>query len=413
MAADVVVIGGGIVGISCALALQADGRTVTVIDPGLAGQGASWASCGCIAVGEIVPLSQPGMLRQVPRWLLNPEAPLAIRPATALRMLPWLARFTSNARQAPMRAIASDLAQLTFQATGDFKDQMARYSIDDMLRERPVLKLFDDEKDRATMTAAFDLAREMGCTIDEISGAEAHEMEPAIAADFRYAAVLRDWSHVADCVRLVRELTRAFGQRGGVIRSARAIGFETVDKTVTKVRLDGEEAVMAREIVIASGTASKALAKDLGLALPIEGLMGYWTGLSDHGTDLNHTVFYPAGGFGMTPHENALAVAGTVEIAGPRAEAKWRRADVLVKRARRVLPGLQTQSAERRMGRRPFTPDTRPVIGRTQRYSNVTFATGHGQLGVTLGATTGRLVADIMAGRRTNTDLSCFSPDRF
>ena len=177
MTADVVVIGGGIVGISCALALQADGRPVTVIEQGPAGQGASWASCGCIAVGEIVPLSQPGMLRQVPRWLLNPEAPLAIRPATALRMLPWLAQFTSNARQAPMRKIASDLAQLTFQATGDFKDQMARYSIDDMLIERPVLKLFDDEKDRATMTAAFDLAREMGCTIDEISGAEAHEME--------------------------------------------------------------------------------------------------------------------------------------------------------------------------------------------------------------------------------------------
>mgnify|MGYP001800467910 FL=1 len=103
MAADVVVIGGGIVGISCALALQADGRSVTVIDPGPVGQGASWASCGCIAGGEIVPLSQPGMLRQVPRWLLNPEAPLAIRPATALRMLPWLARFTANARPALMR----------------------------------------------------------------------------------------------------------------------------------------------------------------------------------------------------------------------------------------------------------------------------------------------------------------------
>ncbi|MEL7013417.1 MAG: FAD-binding oxidoreductase, partial [Pseudomonadota bacterium] len=413
LTADIVVIGGGIVGISCALALQADGWTVTVIEPGPVGQGASWASCGCIAVGEIVPLSQPGMLRQVPKWLLNPEAPLAIRPASALRMLPWLARFAANARQAPMREIASDLAQLTFQATGDFKDQMARYGIHDMLIERPVLKLFDGEKDRATMVDAFALARDMGCTIDEISGAEAHEMEPAIASDFKYAAVLRDWSHVADCVRLVCDLTQAFEERGGVIRSARAIGFETVDKTVTKVRLDGEETATAKDVVIASGTASTALAKDLGMTLPIEGLMGYWTGLSDHGTGLQHTVFYPAGGFGMTPHENALAVAGTVEIAGPRAEAKWQRADVLVKRARRVLPGLQTQTAERRMGRRPFTPDTRPIIGRTHRYSNVTFATGHGQLGVTLGATTGRLVADIIAGRRTNTDLSCFSPDRF
>ncbi len=413
MTSNTVVIGGGVVGMSCALALQADGRLVTVIEPGPVGQGASWASCGCIAVGEVVPLSQPGMLRQVPKWLLNPDAPLAIRPATALRMLPWFARFTANARAAPMRAIAGDIAQLTFQATSDFKDQMSRYGIRDMLIEEPVLKLFDGEADRAMMADAFALARDMGCTIDEVSGAEAHEMEPAIAPDFKYAAILRDWSHIADCARLVQQLTDAFVTRGGTIIPARAAGFEHVDRTVTKVRLDGQDAVVAQEVVIASGTASKALGRELGLSLPVEGLMGYWTGLPDHGTGLRHTVFYPKGGFGMTPHENALAVAGTVEIAGEGAAPKWRRADVLVKRARRVLPGLNTENSERRMGRRPFTPDTRPIIGRAKQYKNVTFATGHGQLGVTLGATTGRLVADILAGRPSNTDLSCFSPDRF
>ncbi|MEO0773867.1 MAG: FAD-binding oxidoreductase [Pseudomonadota bacterium] len=413
MTDNVVVIGGGVVGISTALALQDDGREVTVIEPGPVGQGASWASCGCIAVGEVVPLSQPGMLRQVPKWLLNPDAPLAIRPATALRMLPWLARFTANARAAPMRAIASDLAQLTFQATGDFKDQMARCGIRDMLVERPVMKLFDGDADRASMADAFALARDMGCTIDEVSGAEAHEMEPAIAPDFKHAAILRDWSHIGDCVRLVRELTESFVARGGTVIAARATGFERVDKTVTKVQLNGAPPLDAREVVIACGTASKSLARQLGLALPVEGLMGYWTGLPDHGTGLTHTVFYPKGGFGMTPHEGLLAVAGTVEIAGERAAPKWRRADVLVKHAHRVLPGLNTTGAERRMGRRPFTPDTRPIIGRTKAYKNVIFATGHGQLGVTLGATTGRLVADILAGRPSNTDLACFSPDRF
>ncbi|MEL6647949.1 MAG: FAD-dependent oxidoreductase [Pseudomonadota bacterium] len=413
MTADIVVIGGGVVGISCALALQADGRDVVVVEPGPVGQGASWASCGCIAVGEVVPLSQPGMLRQVPKWILDPDAPLAIRPATALRMLPWFARFVANARQGPMRAIASDLAQLTFQATGDFKDQMAAYRIQDMLIERPVLKLFDGDEDHAAMVEAFDLARDMGCTIDEISGAEAHEMEPAIAPDFKRAAVLKDWSHIADCVRLVHDLTAAFTARGGKMIVGEAQGFQNVDKTVTHVRLKRQPPVPAGNVVIACGTASKTLARDLGIVLPVEGLMGYWTGLPDHGTGLKHTVFYPAGGFGMTPHEDALAVAGTVEIAGPRASAKWRRADVLVKRAHRVLPGLNAQNPDRRMGRRPFTPDTRPIIGRTTRFSNVTFATGHGQLGVTLGATTGRLVADILAGRSSNTDLSAFSPDRF
>ncbi len=181
----VAVIGGGVVGISCALSLQAEGHEVTVIEPGPVGEGgASWASCGCIAVGEIVPLSQPGMLMKVPGWLVHPEAPpLSLRPTSAPpRLLPWFARFAANARPAKMRAIAADLARLTFSATADFKAQLADIGAPDLLVERPVLKLFDDERDRATMGAAFDLARELGCTIDEISGQEAHEIAPPAIA---------------------------------------------------------------------------------------------------------------------------------------------------------------------------------------------------------------------------------------
>lgn len=127
----VVVIGGGVVGISCALSLQADGHAVTVLEPGPIGEGASWASCGCIAVGEIVPLSQPGMLMKVPGWLVDPEAPLALRPTSALRLLPWFARFTANARPGKMKAIAADLASLTFGATEEFRSQLARHGISD------------------------------------------------------------------------------------------------------------------------------------------------------------------------------------------------------------------------------------------------------------------------------------------
>ena len=410
---QVAVIGGGVVGLSCALALQDDGHQVTIVDPGPVGFGASAASCGCIAVGEIVPLSQPGMLAKVPGWLINPEAPLALRPSTALRMLPWFVKFAANARAKTMRSIAADLASLTFQATQDFKDQMARYGIRDMLIERPIIKLFDNDADKALMGATFGLARELGCVIDEISGAEAHEIDPSIAADFQHAAVLRDWSFVADCVRLVKELNLVFLKRGGSVINSAARSFEINDRKCTATILDNADRLSADEFILAAGTASKALSKSLGVPLPVEGLAGYWTGLGDPGVDLKHTVFYPAGGFGITPHENTLAVAGTIEFAGLNAAPNWRRADVLVERAKRVLPGLQTATSERRIGRRPFVPDTRPVIGRSDKLSNVVFATGHGQLGLTLGSTTGRLVSDIIAGRNGGDDLKAFSPDRF
>lgn len=409
----VMVVGGGVVGISTALALQADGHAVTVLDPAPVGQGASWASCGCIAVGEIVPLSQPRMLGKVPGWLIDAEAPLALRPATALRLLPWFLRFVANATDAKMRSIAADLAQLTFQATADFKSQMAQYGIRDMLIERPIIKLFDDDADKATMQAAFDLARDYGCTIEEVPGAEAHHIDPAIAPDFQHAAILRDWSFVADSVRLVKDLHAAFQARGGVVVAAAAQGFERQGKLIRAVRLDTGESLQADEFVIAAGTGAKDLAKGLGVSLPLEGLIGYWTGLPQPGVDLQHTVFYPSGGFGITPHEHALAIAGTIEFASLSAAPNWRRADVLVERARRVLPGLNTDNGEKRMGRRPFMPDTRPVIGRPKALGNMTFATGHGQLGLTLAATTGRIVADMIGNRMTHTDLAPYSPDRF
>ncbi len=409
----IVVTGGGVVGMSCALSLLADGHRVTVVDPGPVGAGASWASCGCIAVGEIVPLSQPGMMMKVPGWLLDSEAPLSLRPSSALRLLPWFSRFTANSLPSRMRAIAADLAQLTFAATADFKAQLNEIGAPDLLIERPVLKLFDNSHDKATMGAAFDLARELGCTIEDISGLEAHEMEPAIADDFQHASILRDWSFVTDPVRLVQKLLEAFLQRGGQIKSAAATGFLREGRKITAVRCSDGQDVPADDVVIAAGIASKQLARDLGISLQMEGLVGYSTLLQDSGTCLKHTVFYPNGGFGLTPYDGALAVAGTIEFAGQNAAPNWKRADVLVKRAHRVLPGLRTDQRERRMGRRPFTPDTRPIIGRSRHIENAVFATGHGQLGLTLGASTGRVISSIVKGSEPHLDIKPFNPDRF
>lgn len=410
---NIVVVGGGVVGISCALSLQADGHSVTVLDPGTVGEGASWASCGCIAVGEIVPLSQPGLLMKVPGWLLDPEAPLSLRPASALPLLPWFTRFALNARRAPMRRIASDLARLTFAATADFKAQIADIGHPDLLIERPVIKLFDGDADRATMGGAFDLARELGCTIDEVAGHEAHDLDPAIAPDFKHAALLRDWSYVTDPKLLIERLVAAFVSRGGRFLPVAGTRFRREGARVTAVTTQDGRSIAADEVVIAAGARSGALAAQIGIPLHLEGLIGYSTGLKDPGVALRHTVFYPHGGFGITPYQDELAIAGTVEFASLDAAPRWRRAEVLVRRARRVLPGLQIGSAERRMGRRPFTPDTRPIIGRSARVPNVAFATGHGQLGLTLGATTGRLIADLIAGRACDPDIAAFAPDRF
>ena len=246
------------------------------------------------------------MLLKVPGLLMNPKAPLTLRPGSAFRLAPWFARFVANARPDQMRSIATDLARLTFLATEDFKAQLADIGQPELLVERPVIKLFDGEEDRAAMSAAFDLARELGCCIEEISGGEAHEMDPALAPDFKFAALLRDWSFVTDPKRLVEVLHEAFLGRGGSVVCGSAVSFGRDGRQVKTVTLNDGRAIAADEFVIAAGTHSRDLAAKLGVPLRIEGVIGYSTALRNSGVDLSHTVFYAKGGFGITPYDGPL-----------------------------------------------------------------------------------------------------------
>ena len=276
-----------------------------------------------------------------------------------------------------------------------------------------MIGLYESREELGRERRFHDMRRALGFRIEEISGGEAAEMEPALAKDFAGAAVFQDWRSVADAKRHVVALHEAFAARGGVVKPQEAIGFVRDGNAVTGVRTRSGENVPADQIVVAAGAVSKRLAADIGLKILLESVIGYQTSLEVPGVELNHALVYAAGGFGITPYTSGLAVAGGIEFAGLRAQPNWKRADLLVDKAKRVLPGLRTQPAQRRIGRRPLTPDTKPIIGRVPGAQNVILATGHGQLGQTLGATTGRLVGDIVAGRTSSIDMTAFRPDRF
>jgi D-amino-acid dehydrogenase len=218
---------------------------------------------------------------------------------------------------------------------------------------------------------------------------------------------------VVDSKRYVVALHEAFVARGGVVKRTKVTGFFRDGGTIVGVQTRAGTNVSADQIVVAAGAWSRHLAAELGLHIQLQGVIGYQTSLQDPGIEVGHALIYAKGGFGITPYESGLAVAGSIEFADLGAKPNWKRADILVEKAKRVLPGLRAQPAERRFGRRPLTPDTKPIIGRTPTAQNVIFATGHGQLGLTLGATTGRLVSDIVASRGPNIDMSGFRPERF
>lgn len=411
--ATILVIGGGIVGICSALALQQDGHQVTILDAGAVGEGASWASCGSIAVSEVIPLSKPGTLKRAPKWLLDPLGPLTLRASSALKVLPWFLSFLGNASPQRIQQISEELSLLSRNALSDTEALLARYELSHLLRQTAVLELYDQADELAHERPFHHRRRDLGFKIREISGQEAKELEPSIAGDFACATVFDDWRSVLDPKRLVSELHKVFLSKGGKVIAEHAVGWVREDQKLTAVQSAAGTHYKADQFVLAAGAHSKQLAAPIGVKLAIEGVIGYQTLLQQPEVQVEHALIYAKGGFGITPYESGLAVAGSIEFADLQAEPNWKRADILVEKAKRVLPALNTQAGKKIIGRRPLTPDTKPVIGYSQQLQNLIFATGHGQLGVTLAATTGQLVSDLAAGRQPRIALAAYSPDRF
>ncbi|MEB2484922.1 FAD-binding oxidoreductase [Burkholderia multivorans] len=408
-----VVIGGGIVGVCCALYLQRDGHAVTLIDPAAPGDSTAKWSCGQMAVSEIIPLSKPGILKKVPGWLLDQSGPLALRPGALPGILPWFFRFVASARHAKIVSIAQAMATLTHDVYTDYAPLLDACGDSALLGQHPVLEVFDDPAGIAHEQPHLELRQSLGFQSQRLTATEIGDLEPALAGRFRHGLLFPEWRAVNDTEGFIAALTASFEAQGGRRVRANAARIDEADGRATGVMLTSGEHIAAAHVVVAAGTGSRQFFGALGVRVPLEGIAGYQALLADPGVAFRHSVIYADGGFCFSPMTRGLQIGGTIEFAGRNAQPNFRRADIILEKAKRILPELRTARVEYGVGYRPFLPDTKPIIDRSKRLPNVYMAFGHGQLGLTLGATTGRLIADLAAGRPTRQNLAPFSAYRF
>lgn len=413
MQKTVIVIGGGVVGVCCALNLLKDGHKVTIIEPNTIGEATALASCGYIALSEVIPLSKPGILLKAPKWLLNPVGPLSIRSSALLSVLPWFLKFASNSRATRIHEISKHLTALTATALNDFETLFKEFHLTGLIGDQPIIELYDTAEELNKEQHHIHRCRELGFKVEEISGTEAAEIEPAIAKDFAKALILKDWRTIADSKRFVTALADAFKAAGGNIHVGSVKQLLKNDQTVSSITLEDGSTLKADDFVIAAGAWSKHLAKQIDLKLDIQAVTGYQTLLPKPEIELKHSIVYATGGFGISPYESGLAVGGSIEFSTLNTQPNFNRAKTLVKKAHRVLPNLNSVAGEQRFGHRPLTPDTLPIIGRARTVSNVYIASGHGQLGVTTAAKTGQIIADLIAKRPDSIDLKPYRASRF
>jgi D-amino-acid dehydrogenase len=415
----VAIIGAGIVGAACAVELLRDGNRVTIIEPGDPGgeQAASYGNGTLLNPSSVIPMSTPGIWKKVPGYLRDPLGPLAIRWGYLPRLLPWLRRFvTAGSTPEKLATIARALQPLLAEAPERHRALAEEAGVGELITRQGVLFAYPDRAAFEAEALTWRIRHDNGTRWLELNEDELRQHEPTLSRNYKFALLVQENGQCRDPGAYVAALIRHAVASGAVPRRARATGFRIDNRRLRAVVTDTGE-VEADKAVIAAGAYSKQLAAAAGDRVPLETERGYHVVISDPGVAPRYPVM-PSDGkmaFAMTPA--GLRVGGQVELAGLEAEPNWKRADVLLAFVRKVYPGvpddLPAERIKHWMGHRPSTPDGLPCLGPASGSADIVHAFGHGHVGLTAGATTGKIVADIIAGRPASVDLALYTARRF
>ncbi len=394
-------VGAGIVGLSVAWALAREGWTVTVFDPNPPGSGASFGNSGSLSSGSVVPLAVPGALRSGLTMIANPDAPLAVRRRYLLRALPWLRDFVRVSDEASVRQVAAALLEILAPTLPTWQRVLEEIGATDLLRATGQLHLYRSPQHLAADAFAWRLREAHGVRGERLEGAALAARQPGLGPGYRIGMFLGDSASILDPHGLCLRLADALAARGVrfVHEPVQALGADGTLQAASR-------RWPARACVLAAGAWSASLLEGLGVRVPLESQRGYHLQLRAHevapGVPLNCQVVPADTKLFVVPMREGVRCGGTVEFAGLRAAPAPRRFALLRSGLARVFPELPAASADairEWMGHRPCLPDTLPVLGPLPGLPAVWTAFGHGHLGLTMSAVTGRWIADALAGR--------------
>lgn len=408
---DVTIVGAGIVGICCALSLQEKGKRVRLIDKDAPGQGASHGNAGVISPWSCVPQSMPGLWKKIPGMLLNPEGPVAVRPAYLPKFLPWAVRFLRAGRADRVAEISAAMAALVRPNVDIYRRHLAGTGHEHLVQASWYVHLYRNAAAADLNGLGWRLRAAEGAPIEVVSGDELREIEPCVSPDYQAAILVKDQARALSPGRI-----------GAVLADkVRALGGEVLRTRVHRLQRDGdgwslatdEGELRSAQVVTAAGAWSLGLLEPFGLRLPLVSERGYHLLFRSPGVTLANSVVDVEAKFVTSSMEMGLRSAGTAEFARADAKPNDARARMLAKQTKRILPDLDTADTEEWMGVRPSLPDSLPCIGEVPGQPGLFTAFGHSHYGLGMAPMTGRIVADLATGTPPNLDLSPYSLTRF
>jgi len=412
---DVVVIGGGVIGLFCAHFLQLQGAQVTVLDAGEMGHGSSLHNAGYVSPSHFVPLASPGIIAQGLRWMLNPVSPFYIKPRFDADLLAWALRFRASCTERHVRRSVTLLRDLGSESLRLLTSLTGPGGLECEFTPHGLLILFRTGRGEHACREEDALAREIGVASQLLTREQIQTMNPENAIRATGGLYFPDDCHLTPA-KLVSVLAQDLERRGVQLLAGRAVSRLEIGGNRIIAAVTDRGAVRGREFVLAAGSWSPLLARSLRLRLLVQAGKGYSVTIPRMTGKPALPMILQEARVAITPMPLTLRVAGTMEIAGVDLSITRRRVDAILQALPEYLGGLEPSDFEHGevwAGLRPVTPDGIPYIGRFRDWSNLIAATGHAMVGVTLAPVTGAIVADLVAGRNPAYEMSMLSPDRF
>ena len=409
---QVTVIGGGIVGVCCALSLQEKGLRVRLIDEGDLKRKASYGNAGVISPWSCIPQSMPGTWKYIPQWLLNRAGPVSFHWSYLPQLLPWVVKFLATGRYPRVIQIATAMDALNRQNVKIYRQHLSTTNHQNLVKDACYLHVSRDKNAFTTDSLEYRLRAENQAPMEILDSRRLRELEPALSPDYQSALLIKNQARAFSPGRLVEVLTQKFCYQGGNIVKSRVEMIKPLENEGWNIQTQGQQ-YKSELLLIASGAWSVDLLKPLGLKLPLVNERGYHLEFNQPGVFLNHSIMDVKSKFVVSSMSQGVRSAGTAEFAHLNARPNYQRARIFKSLTKQLLPDLNTDNTSEWMGTRPSFPDSLPVIGHVPGFSGLFAAFGHSHYGLGMAPKTGQLLASMVCRETADIDPRPYRFDRF
>lgn len=411
MSQKVTILGGGIIGICCALSLAQRGIAVRMIDRNTPGQGATSGNAGIISPWSIVPMALPGLWKKLPGMMLDKQQPLKVHPRFWPQMLPWGLKFMNQSDEASVRRISESMQYLCSPSIELYRKHLAGTGNEGLVKDSLYVHAFRSADKPSLKSLDYRIRQEKGADLTLIGTDDLHQLEPALSRDFKAAVLIKGQARAVSPGDIAASLAQKASDLGVEI-----LRFETssLQHSGSEWVLKGAEAsIHCETLVLAAGIWSGELLKSIGVILPMVAERGYHVEYTNPGIEVNNSIMDVDAKVVASSMSGGMRLAGAAEFGWADAPPDLHRKPLMDTQAKAMFPELRDSEPNFWMGHRPSLPDSLPVLGRVPGHEGLFAAFGHSHYGLMMAPKTGEVIAELISGTVSDVNLSAFSPERF